>query len=490
MSGGASSSPNLAGHRPRVAIIGGGLAGLAAAVRLVEQNCQVELFEARRTLGGRAGSFRDPETGEWLDHCQHVGMGCCTNLRDLFERTGCGSLLRRYRTLHFFGPDGRQCDFRGSRWLPAPLHLAGAFWRQKYLTPAQRRSVARTLLRLARQPATDTENSPSVGQWLREQHVSQAELERFWSVVLVSALGETLEHASLAAARKVFVDGFMKSRDAYVIDVPTVPLARLYDEHFAGWLRARGAGVNCGTAAQQLRGSVSRVTGFVDQRNDSHVFDAVVIAVPWRRIVDLLPADWRSTWPELTQFAEFASSPITSVHLWLDRPITNLPHAVIVGRLSQWLFCRDQKPVSSSDAIDSHALPENQHYYQVVISASRDLATRDREDVVREVMQDLAAIWPTAANARLLRWQLVTQREAVFSVRPGFEQRRPPQTTPIPNLFLAGDWTQTGWPATMEGAVRSGYLAAERVLRSVKRPVNLLAPDLPVGRLARWLVST
>ncbi|MCA9223081.1 MAG: hydroxysqualene dehydroxylase HpnE [Planctomycetales bacterium] len=490
MSGRESISANLADRRPRVAIIGGGLAGLAAAVRLVEHDCQVELFEARRTLGGRAGSFRDPETGEWLDHCQHVGMGCCTNLRDLFERTGCESLLRRYHTLHFFGPDGRRCDFRSSPWLPAPLHLANAFWRQKYLTAGQRRSVARTLLRLARQPATDSENSPSIGRWLREQHVSQVELERFWSVVLVSALGETLEHASLAAARKVFVDGFMRSRDAYVIDVPTVPLARLYDEYFAGWLRSRGAGIHCGVAAQQLHGSVERVTGFVDQRHESHAFDAVVIAVPWRRVADLIPNDWHAAWPKLSQFADFASSPITSVHLWLDRPITDLPHAVIVGRLSQWLFRRKEEPASIADAVDSRTSPANQHYYQVVISASRDLATRDREDVVREVMQDLAAIWPAADSARLLRWQLVTQREAVFSVRPGFEQRRPPQATPIRNLFLAGDWTQTGWPATMEGAVRSGYLAAARVLESVNRPADLLAPDLPMGRLARWLFQS
>ena len=157
-------------------------------------------------------------------------------------------------------------------------------------------------------------------------------------------------------------------------------------------------------------------------------------------------------------------------HVQIDRPITDLPHAVLVGRLSQWIFARAGGTGSGGDC-----------YYQVVISASRDLAGRDRESVQTEVLADLQAVFPAARGGRLSRWQMLTERDAVFSVRPGLDAQRPPQQTSLPGLFLAGDWTRTGWPATMEGAVRSGYLAAEAMLASLGQPERILVADLGRG---------
>jgi uncharacterized protein with NAD-binding domain and iron-sulfur cluster len=198
--------------------------------------------------------------------------------------------------------------------------------------------------------------------------------------------------------------------------------------------------------------------------------------VTWRRLATLFDEQLQARLPILTRLDEIESAPITGVHLWFDRAITELPHAVLVGRLSQWIFRRS--------AVDGN----EGHYYQVVISASRHLAGRDREAIVAEVCDDLRAIWPAAREARLLHARVVTDQEAVFSVQPGMEACRPQQRTSIPNLFLAGDWTATGWPATMEGAVRSGYLAAEAMLESLGTPEQITRPGLPRAPLARVLL--
>lgn len=463
----------------RIAIVGGGLAGLAAAVGLSGRGWSVELFEARRRLGGRAGSFHDPSVEQWVDHCQHVGMACCTNLVDFCRRTGLATEFRRDKVLHFFGPEGGHYRLSASPWLPAPLHLGPSLLGLGYLSWRDRVSIARALWQLARMKIDDDCRAPTVGQWLRGQQQSAAAIERFWSVVLVSALGEELDRASLAYARKVFVDGFLASRQAYQIDVPRVPLGELYGGRLEGWLAAHGVTVQLATGVRRIQGDAAAVSAIWLADGTRRDVDAVVVALPWRWVRVVFDESLAARLPELATVDEIESAPITGVHLWFDREITPLPHAVLVGRLSQWLFNRGRR---ASDA-DSPA----GHYYQVVISASRGLAGRTRQTVIDEIVAELAAVWPAAREARLLHARMVTEQAAVFSVRPGIERLRPPQQTAIANLALAGDWTRTGWPSTMEGAVRSGYLAAEAVLRAAGQPERLLVHDLPRGWLARWL---
>lgn len=457
---------------PRVGIVGGGLAGLAAAAALVEYGCTVELFEARRRLGGRAGSYVDPLDGAAIDHCQHVAMGCCTNFLDFCRRTGIAGLLERHQRLHFFGPDGRRCDFRGWKWLPAPLHLAPAFAGLSYLTSGDKLAIARGMWALVREEAGDVAGGPTVLQWLLAQRQPAAAIERFWKVVLVSSLAESLERASLAAARKVFMDGFLSHVDASDVWIPRVTLDELYDVRVANWLCDRGAGI-CREApviaAQPRPGGCS--LRFRDGAERS--FESVIVAVPWRQLPKLLSPDDLRRVGAADIALSVASAPITSVHLWFDRAIMELTHAVLVERLSQWVFRRQPSAQAA------------EHSYQVVISASQELAGRGQEAIVEEVWGDLRGVFPQAKDARLLRWRIVTEHDAVFSVRPGLDAMRPPQQTSIPGLLLAGDWTRTGWPATMEGAVRSGYLAAEGILARIGRPAQLLTPDLKRGWLLR-----
>jgi len=466
----------------RVGIVGGGLAGLAAASMLVDHGVTVDVFEARRQLGGRAGSYRDPKTGQLVDHCQHVAMGCCTYWLDFCRRTGTDDLFRRHTKLHFFGPDGKRFDFVAARWLPAPLHLLPPLMGLGYLTLRERIGVAGTLMRLATRPAPDETDGPAIGNWLRTHGQSQSAIDRFWSVVLVSALGETVDRASVAAARKVFVDGFLNHRQAYEVLVPSAPLSELYDHRVAKSLRARGVNIHTSTRVTQFAANVQGSPRLSLRDGGEREFDHVILAVPWLRVNQLLPEGIQGRLPHFEAVDRIESSPITGVHLWFDRPITQLPHAVLVGRLSQWLFNHGPLPTLEAQEPPSH-------YVQVVISGVRQLTDMSRQAVLDQVLDDLRVSFSEVDAARLLRWQIVHQPHAVFSVQPGIDAIRPAQSTSVPGLHLAGDWTETGWPATMEGAVRSGYRAAESVLKTAGQPVKTNVAELPRGLLARLLLG-
>lgn len=463
---------------PRVAVVGGGLAGLAAAAALCRRGFRVELFEARRRLGGRAGSFHDPESGELVDHCQHVAMGCCTNLAHFCRTTGVADCFGRRRRLNFIGPDGRRYAFSASPLVPAPFHLLAGLIRLGYLRPADRLRILRTIRRLA--AAGSEDRGVTIGSWLRNQGESDQAVERFWAVVLVSALSETLDRISLAAARKVFLDGFLASRRAYELEIPQLPLDHIYNRRVAEWLARQDVAVHRGVRVRQIAGDARRAEAVILPDGSRRPFDFLVVAVPWRNVRALFSEAMLRALPSLEHVDRIESAAITAVHLWLDRRMTSLPDAVLVGRLSQWLFNRGRQVTGPKRS-------DLAYYYQVVISASGQLRGQDRREVVARVRKELAEIWPAARSMNLLRWRVVDNPEAVFSPQPGIDRFRPLQRTAIANLMLAGDWTATGWPATMEGAVRSGYLAAEAVVNSVSpgSRQRLLVPDLPRGPLAR-----
>jgi predicted NAD/FAD-dependent oxidoreductase len=209
--------------------------------------------------------------------------------------------------------------------------------------------------------------------------------------------------------------------------------------------------------------------------------DAVILAVPFDRVRGMLTDDLAARIPGVAGLDAIEASPITGVHLWFDRPVCPLDHAVTVGRLIHWVF--------NHSAIQGRAVPGGGQYLQLVISAAYDLLPLDKTAIRDAVLAELAEIWPEARAARLLRWWVVTEHGATFAVRPGIDALRPPQRTPVGGLFLAGDWTATGWPATMEGAVRSGYRAAEGILEDLGRPEPLVRPGLATAPLARWLLG-
>ena len=475
-----------------VIVIGGGLAGLAASVGLAQSGVSVTLLESRPRLGGRASSIEDAATGELIDNCQHVAMGCCTNFRHFCRVTGLDSSFRRERELFFVAPPTvdsedhpRVCRFSAMP-LPAPLHLAAAFLRLSYLSWREKIALARGLKALAREQPIAARKK-NFADWLAEQRQPVRVIERFWLVVLVSALSESLDRVSVAAAQKVFVDGFLANRQGWEVWLPTVPLDELYSGQLTRWLLAHGVEVRLKSGVERLIAANDRVTA-VELRSDERLSaQQYVLAVPQQRVQACLPVEYRDKSP-FDRLAQLESAPIASVHLWFDRPITSLPHAVLIGRLSQWMFNRGR--VSSSEfRVPSETRNSElgtRNYYQVVISNAREVAQRPQADVIAAVVAELKAIWPESAGAGLCHSRMIVEHTAVFSPLPGSEELRPPQQSPLANLQLAGDWTQTGWPATMEGAVRSGFLAAENIARSFGRNERLLQPDLPVSWLTRW----
>lgn len=461
----------------RVAVIGGGLAGLACATSLATRGFRVTVLESRQRLGGRASSFTDPETGQLVDACQHASMGCCTNLTHFFETVEVGHLLAPQPKLSFITPGRRRSVFKADPW-PAPFHLGRALFGAHYLTPAEKLRIAWGFLALLR---ASPEDDPPLLDWLRAHRQTQRTIDRFWGVVLVSALNETVDRLGLKYARKVFVDGFLRHRDGFVVHLPTVPLGRFYGDELRNWFTKHDVEVRENAGVRKLEiGDLGLEIGKTDSPisnlqspisrldlRDGTSLQAnwYILAVPFERVADLLPAELVAREPYFANIANLQPSPITSVHLWFDREVMSLPHAVLVDCTGHWVFNRGE--VSCSE-----------FYIQVVISATRNLRELGNAEIRRQIVDELGRLFPEVNRAKLLRSKVVTEHSATFSAVPGVDRWRPTQTSPIPNLVLAGDWTATGWPATMEGAVRSGYLAAEVILAKCGRPEKLVRPDL------------
>jgi squalene-associated FAD-dependent desaturase len=441
----------------RIVVIGAGLAGLSTVTRLLEltqsqpphERPAIQLVEARRKLGGRAGAFHDPQTGEQLDLCQHVAMGCCTSFARWLKTWQLEEDFLRDRVLHFLGPENELCSFQGSRWLPAPLHLTSALWGLRYLTWCEKLQIAWTMRRLVTGQLSE---SLTAAAWFAQQRVAARVLTLFWEPVIVSALSESLERVSITAVAMVFRLAFWNDRRGYELLIPRRPLTDILQQRLLPQLSEQGVVCSVGQTVQQIRRGDSS-PWLVQTTRDTIAADVVVVAVPWDKVASLLADDLRSELPSLSSWSQLPTAPIVSVHLWVDQPLTDLPHVVLPGRISQWLF----------RAPDATA--ENTYRYQVVISAAHELLTWSREQIRDTVWQELRAAFPER-SVQLLRSQVIVEPRAVFAMQPGVTAIRPEQQTELAGFYLAGDWTATNWPATMESALRSGEQTAEKIVGS------------------------
>jgi zeta-carotene desaturase len=429
----------------KVLIAGGGLAGLSAAAALGGAGFEVELYEARPFLGGRATSYAVPAgegDPEVIDNCQHILLRCCVNLLDFYNRLGVRDRIKFYREFFFLEPGGRLSVLRRGR-LPAPFHFTGSFWRMHCLSRADKTGIARALLALRRERTRRKDlDKISMLDWLLQKRQTPHAIDRFWRQVLVSAVNEDLDRMAALHGFQVFWLGFLARADAYEMGVPSVPLAKLYDAE--AWKRI-------GNVRMHFRSPVERIDehGFTvagERRSADHY----ICALPFERLESVGLAA-----------PQFEHSPITGVHLWFDREITNLPHATLLDRTMQWMFNKDSGK-----------------YLQLVVSASRDLTSLTKNEIVDIAIGDLRLYFPKVKDARLVKSHVIKEQRATFSAAPETESRRPTSDSGLPHVFLAGDWTRTGWPATMEGAVRSGYLAAQGVAQAAGKPARFLVPDI------------
>ncbi|MBI3895374.1 MAG: FAD-dependent oxidoreductase [Acidobacteria bacterium] len=458
----------------QVIILGGGLAGLAAAVRLIEAGYNVELLEKRSVLGGRASSFLPPggpEPPEPIDNCQHVLLGCCTNLMDFFQRTGTANQFRFYNRFLFLGPQGLSSISASA--LPAPFHLFPSLlrfrdldWRDRWAIMQAMGAILRSRNPLPDQPLID---------WLQQRRQTRRAIEFFWRAVLVSALNEDLEQLSTRPAFQVFRESFLRNRSGYRMGIPTISLSDLYSSRL---LREK-CKLRLGTHVASLKLSEHGIAGVCLRNGEEKMADYYISALPPDALAALLPETFGKEWPRIAALASLEWSPITGIHLWFDQPITDLHHAAVLGRTIQWVF--------NKSAITGKT--DGSNYIQLVVSASRTLVPMRREEILELSLEELRQLFPKAREAKLLKSVVVKETKSTLSFPPGSDALRPGPETPFDNLFLAGDWTASGWPPTMEGAVRSGYRAAEEVTRATARPQQFLQPDLPTDPLVRFLSS-
>jgi len=463
-----------------VIVIGGGLAGLSAATALAETGIRVQLFEKRPYLGGRATSYVLPD-GSHIDNCQHVTLGCCTNLADFYQRTGAASAIRYYNRLYFADKQGRVSSIHASA-LPAPFHTSLSFLRFGALTFGDKKAIAQALLTIAR-AGGHPEIAPgaSMLEWLQQNGQTRAAIERFWRVVLVSALDEELHLTDATYGIDVFWKAFLRNRQGYVLGIPSVPLGELYAECRLG-IERRGGEIRPRAAIRKLRFTNGRFESVVLDDGSEVKADACVAAVPHDELLEILPEEIINCSETFKNLKCLQTSPITGVHLWYDRQIMDKPFLTLLDHTVQWIFNKTWLYGSRDGGRNS-----GKQYLQLVISASYELISKSRQEIIDLCTKELNEILPATRGAKQLKANVVKEVHATFSPRPGSDAWRPRQRTEIGGFFLAGDWTRTGWPATMEGAVRSGYLAAEAVLEAAGVPRKVLVGDLPAeGFCKSW----
>lgn len=480
------SEPDRAGTR--IVIVGGGLAGLAAAEALARSSREpldVTILESKRVPGGRAGSFADGATGESVDYCQHAAMGCCTNLIAMIRRCGLSDSVRRYKELAFLHPDFPPSRFAPWPMLPAPLHLAPTIGQLRYLSGKQKWAIRWAIWRLMRTP-TSKLTEQTAGSWLRSQGQDAGAIANYWDVILVSALGEETDRVSMAAARKVIIDGFAAAPGASDLLVPALPLSQLFGRDLVDAITDLGVKVRSGTPVESIRWNEKRQSVAIQTDAPEAIpADHVILAVPWYRLGGLLDDSLaREAIENFDRLVDIPTSPISGIHLWFDRPITDRPHAVMVGTTAQWLF---RQPLANAPG--HQVKDDDQHYYQVVISASRKTRMLGQDESLNQVLDELAHAFPAAKDARLIRSRVVTDPRSVFSLTPETDSIRPPARTALPWLHLAGDWIATGWPATMEGAVIGGRMAAANVQNQLGWTQTTIDGGLTRGPLARLLIK-
>jgi len=459
-----------------VTVVGGGVAGMSAACALAEAGMRVQLVERRGYLGGRASSYLHPGVSEVIDNCQHVLFGCCTNLIGFYRRIGVSDRIHWTNEMTMIEPGGRR-SLLGPSWLPAPLHGLPKLIVAHSFTLADKLALGRAFSALIRPVPHDS--AESLGAWLARNGQTKGALDRFWRLVIASALNADIDVIALPYAAKVIRELFMNSAQAGSMGMSTLPLSELYAG--AGtFLAQHDSRVLFNANVESAEWNEKNAQWTLVTHTGNVTSDFLVLALPFEAMAKLLPhlPDAAGTEMLARQIEHHEHWPICSVHLWFDREITSLDHAVLLDREIHWMYNKSRlqpwRKLKGS-------------YVELVISASRAFAAMTREQAIALAVSELAEFFPEVASAKLEKAALVKEVRATFGVPPGVDAARPNAVSPWPNCFLAGDWTATGWPSTMEGAARSGHLAAEALCQIAGAPRSFLNADLKPRGLMQFL---
>jgi len=435
-----------------VVVIGAGVAGLSAATALAERGIGVHVLEARPAAGGRCSAFTDPVSGERVDNGQHVLFGCYAETFRFLRRIDAASGVRLQPTLRvgIVDREGRRSRLECPRW-PAPMHLAGGLWRWSALDWRDRLAP----LRLVRALRSNRRLPPAttVRQWLVAHGQTDQLIDLLWEPLAVAALNESIDVAGAEPFRLVLARMFSSDRQDSSIALPLVPLDELFVAPSRALLEGRGGRLETSSRARltfeaQTSGLVVRV------RETTMCPRAVICAVAWHALPDVLPAVV-SLSGVIDAARATAASAIVTVNLWFDRPVIDESFVGMPGREMQWIFDKQR------------LLGERSSHLSLVSSGADHIAARRNDEILDIAVQEVQAAFPASREAVITRSIVVREKRATFSVAPG-QPGRPGTVTSVPGLFLAGDWIDTGLPATIESAAVSGHRAADAVLEYLK----------------------
>ncbi len=450
---------------------------MSAACALAEAGLRVHLIDRRSYLGGRASSYLHPGLGEVIDNCQHVLFGCCTNLVGFYKRIGCLDKIYWTSEMTMIEPGGRSSRLGSTPFLPAPLHGLPRLLAAHAFTREDKLSLAHAFRAMLRPIAKDT--TETLAEWLARHRQSKGAVDRFWRLVIASALNAEIEHIALPYAAKVIRELFMNSAYAGRMGINSVPLSDLYGG-VQSFLKQRRSAIHFNNNIESVEWDEETSSWALATREGTLSTGFLILALSFEAMQKLLPQMPPAEGADelAAQIARHEHWPICSAHLWFDREITELDHAVLLDREIHWLFNRGKLQPWR---------PQEGSYIELEVSASRAFAALERNAAIGLAVRELAEFFPAVSSAKLVKAALVKEVRATFGVPPNIDRFRPVAQSPWPNCFLAGDWTATGWPSTMESAARSGHLAAEALCAGLGEPRQFLVPDLKPRGLMRFL---
>ncbi len=437
-----------------VIIVGGGLAGLTAAVDLSSRGISALVLEQRPHLGGRTYSFVDEATGDMVDNGQHLMMGCYHATRWLLSTIGSDRLATLQPNLHIdflhpvSGLSALHCP-----GIPAPFHLLAGLLNLKNLSLMDRLKLLRVGLEIRKDPKIIEPQiaSLTVHQWLSQLGQSDENKKYLWDIIAIGSLNDHPKDVSALLFYRVLRSAFLGNRENSSLLVPRAGLSQLFVDPCVGFIRSHGGEVmmNCGVDESLFEGNRLRAV----RSSDGNVREAkaFVSAIPWYAASPLFSnAAGRHGW---NVNGHLQSSPIVTINLWFDRVVMEQDFVALLDSRIHWVFNKSKIYGSSA----------TRQYLSLVISGAASMMALDSGELVKTALEDLSAAFPRVRNAELVHSLVVKEKRATFSPRPDVERHRPSSKTQFENLFLAGDWTDTGYPATIEGAVLSGRKAAEEV---------------------------
>ena len=443
-----------------VVVAGGGLAGLSAARRLLNRGYNVTLVERRPFLGGRAYSFRDGGEGVEVDNGQHVFLGCCTYYIDFLKAVGALDMAyfqKRLRTEVVL--NGRRAVLSSSPSL-GTLHLLPSLLRYPHISLGERVMALYGLLRmkLTDRSKKSAELDEESGYDLLKRHRQSDRVIRYlWELILLPTLNDGVHDVSADMALMVFQEGLLGRPADATIGLSRVGLSSLNGEPARRLIEEMGGELRLGKAVKSLAAADGLVTGVELSDGGTVRADAYVCALPYRVLLEILPEELAMD-PFFSKAAELRSSPIVGIHLWYDRRIMDEEFVAFLDSPVQWVF--NKSLIQGTER-------GNGQYVCISLSGAWQHVDTPKEELREVFVREMARLFPLAGEASVEKFLVVKEPHATFRSAPGAAKHRPPQATPIANLFLAGEWTDTGWPSTMEGAVRSGVFAADRVAERI-----------------------